>query len=205
MTNSLADPQSVVDSRHDDWRTLYEKYSVDIWRYVANIIGSDADAGGDAVQETFMTAARAFDQFDPGRGTARAWLIGIAHREVAKHWRRAARHRADSNGPTVEEILTTDQVTSRLEHAETAEVVCRVLSELPADSAALLTGKYCEEFTVLELVEQLGGTVEGVRSKLARARRDFKKKYERASGGAVPWGSLQQLGEHDESVSREVK
>lgn len=196
MTHSLADPKPVVDSPHDDWRTLYEKYSVDVWRYVANIIGSDADAVGDAVQETFMAAARAFDQFDPARGTALGWLIGIAHREVAKHWRRVARNRVNPSGPPVEETLTADQVASR---SETVEIVCRVLAELPADSAALLTGKYCEELTVAELVEQFGGTVESVRSKLARARRDFKAKYERASGGAVPWGSLQQLGEHDES------
>jgi RNA polymerase sigma-70 factor, ECF subfamily len=205
VTHSLAEPEPVVDSRHDDWRTLYEKYSVDVWRYVANIIGSDADAVGDAVQETFMAAARAFDQFDPARGTARAWLIGIAHREVAKHWRRVARNRVDSSGPPVEETSTADSVTLRLEQEETVELVCCVLSELPADSAALLTGKYCEECTVAELVEQFGGTVESVRSKLARARREFKTKYERASGGVVPWGSLQNLSEHDESASRQVK
>ena len=197
MTHSLADSKSVAGASCDDWRTLFEEYSVDVWRYVANIIGSDADAVGDAVQETFMAAARCFDQFDPARGTTRSWRFGIAHHEVAKHWRRAARHRIDSSGPPVEEASTAGEAATRLEQLETVELVCRVLSELSSDSAALLTGKYCEEFTVVELVEQFGGTVEGVRSKLARARREFKQKYERASGGDVPWGSLQQLGEHD--------
>lgn len=197
MTHSLVDSKSVAETRCDDWRTLFEEYSVDVWRYVANIIGSDGEAVGDAVQETFMSAARAFDQFDPARGTARSWLIGIAHREVAKHWRRVARHRINSSGPPVEEASASDDANAWLEQAETVELVCRVLSELPADSAAILTGKYCEEFTVAELVQQYGGTVEGVRSKLARARRDFKTKYETASGGDVPWGSLQQLGDHD--------
>ena len=103
MTHLPSEQESVADSRDDDWATLYDQYSVGVWRYVARIIGSDSDAVGDAVQETFLAAARAFHQFDPARGTAWAWLSGIAHRQVALHWRRVGRDRIDQAGVPVEE------------------------------------------------------------------------------------------------------
>ena len=193
MTQIPSQQESVANSRDDEWANLYDKYSVGVWRYVARIIGSDSDAVGDAVQETFLAAARAFDQFDPDRGTAWAWLSGIAHRQVALHWRRVGRGRIERAGVPVEEASADDEAISRLIQIETVEVVRRVLAELPPESAAILKGKYCDDYSVAELVEQLGSTTEGIRSRLARARRDFKSRYERASGNATPQKPLKEL------------
>jgi RNA polymerase sigma-70 factor (ECF subfamily) len=164
-----------------------------VWLYVARIIGADADAVADAVQETFLAAARNFEQFDPKRGSKWAWLTGIAHRQAALHWRRVGRDRIDQAGPSVAEASTEDSTSSPLEQAETANIVRRVLAELASDSAAVLTGKYCDGYSVTELVEQFGGTTEGVRSKLARARRDFKHRYEKASGDVTSREPLNEL------------
>ena len=193
MTHITSEPESVANSRDDDWATLYDQYSVRVWRYVARIIGSDSDAVGDAVQETFLAAARAFHQFDPARGTAWAWLSRIAHRQVALHWRRVGRDRIDRASVPVEEASADGEAISRLVQIETVEVVRRVLAELPPESAAVLKGKYCDSLSVAELVEQFGGTAEGMRSKLARARRKFKSRYERASGSAPPRKPLKEL------------
>ena len=66
-------------------------YSVDVWRYVARLLGPDAAAVGDVVQETFLEAARSARNFDPSRGTLWSWLVGIAHHRVSAHWRQANR------------------------------------------------------------------------------------------------------------------
>lgn len=192
MTHEPSEQKSVTDLRGDDWAALYDEYSVGVWRYVARIIGSDSDAVGDAVQETFLAAARAFHQFDPQRGTPWAWLMGIAHRQVALHWRRVGRDRVDRAGVPVEEAAVDDEVSARLDQIETVEVVRRVLAEMPAESAAMLQRKYCDAQSVAELVERFGGTTEGVRSKLARARRDFKKRYEKA-GEATTRAPLKEI------------
>ncbi|MDA0586512.1 MAG: sigma-70 family RNA polymerase sigma factor [Planctomycetota bacterium] len=172
---------------------MYDQYSVRVWRYVARINGADADAVADAVQETFLAAVRNFDQFDPQRGSPWAWLTGIAHRQAALHWRRVGRDRCEQAGPSVEEAFTEDTTTSPLELAETVNIVRRVLAELPPDSAALLAGKYCDGCSIAELVEQFGGTTEGVRSKLARARRDFQHRYRNASGDVTSREPLNEL------------
>jgi len=193
VTHDPTVPESVAVSRHDEWAALYDQYSVGVWRYVARIIGSDSGAVGDAVQETFLAAARAFNQFDPSRGTAWVWLAGIAHRQAALHWRRVGRDRIAPAGVPVEEASADGEATSRLEQIETVEIVRRVLAELPPESAAILKGKYCDEFSVAELVERFGGTTEGVRSKLARARRDFKSRYEKTGCSETPLKPLKEL------------
>lgn len=179
MTNGPAEQDSA--SCRVAWATLYDRYSVGVWRYVARIVGSDSDAVADAVQETFLAAARNFHQFDSTRGTEWSWLAGIAHRQAALHWRRVGREQL--NPVPIEEILSEEATTDLLERAETVEAVRRVLAELPAESATILTGKYCDGLAVSELVEQLGGTTESVRSKLARARREFKKHIELSTAG----------------------
>lgn len=178
VTSATAETEPVTDSVRDQWTALYDRYNADVWRYVANLIGSDANAVGDAVQETFLAAARGFHQFDPERGTHWAWLTGIAHRQVALHWRRATRNRVDPTAEPAEESSGDGDAVSRLMKLETVETVRQVLAELPAESAALLTAKYCDGLSVAAIVERFGGTTEGVRSKLARSRREFRKRYE---------------------------
>ena len=164
------------------WGALCETYSERLWKYVARLLGSNRDAVADAVQETFLAAARSASKFDPERGTVWAWLTGIAHNQVALHWRKTATRRIDPAEPYFDDspgggaspeanLLTDDSV----------EQVRQILSGLPADYASFLVAKYNDELSADEMVERFGGTVEGVRSRLARARREFKRRYEVAT------------------------
>lgn len=168
--------------RPEAWSALCEVYSEPLWRYVARRLGSNQDAVADAVQETFLAAASAAGNFDPERGTTWSWLTGIAHNQVALHWRKLAAQRADPAEPhfddspggaaSPEDGLLTDDLVERVRH---------ILSELPADYASCLIAKYNEDLSIERMVARFGGTVESVRSKLARARREFKKRYEAAT------------------------
>ena len=67
MRDPLADPRPLI-------RRVYA--------YVAYRVGDDADAE-DITSETFERALRYRDSFDPRRGDAAAWLVGIARRCIA--------------------------------------------------------------------------------------------------------------------------
>src|SRR5579875_2697314 len=54
----------------------------------------DPQQVADLTSETFLQAIRDFGRFDPRRGTARAWLFGIARHRFARHCEQAARGRA---------------------------------------------------------------------------------------------------------------
>ncbi|MDA1229652.1 MAG: sigma-70 family RNA polymerase sigma factor, partial [Planctomycetota bacterium] len=69
------------------WTTLYDTYSVRIWRYVAKLVGPNVAAVADIVQETMLAAAQSAQSFDDAKGTLWQWLAGIAHNRVSKYWR----------------------------------------------------------------------------------------------------------------------
>jgi RNA polymerase sigma-70 factor, ECF subfamily len=142
----------------------------------------------DVVQETFIEAARSAASFDQSRGALSSWLVGIAHHRVAAHWRQAARtarlqklveQRADEIRHWLDAAAPVGQPSERQELAEFAELVRATLAELPADYAALLTAKYVDDRELVALAADTGSSVDAVKSKLARARRDFRAKFER--------------------------
>jgi RNA polymerase sigma-70 factor (ECF subfamily) len=168
----------------DAWSALYDGYSADIWRYVARLVGPETAAVADIVQETFLAAARSARQFDPQRGTLWAWLSGIAHHQSALYWRQINKvqrlkelveARADELRRWLETSASADEPWARL---ELADAVRGVLADLPADYSALLTAKYLDERTLDELSRESGGTVDAIKSKLARARREFRARME---------------------------
>jgi RNA polymerase sigma-70 factor (ECF subfamily) len=172
----------------ESWARLYDAYSVDVWRYVARLLGSNAAAVADVVQETFIEAARSASGFDASRGSLWAWLVGIAHHRVAAHWRAAARGarlqklielRADEVRHWLDAAEPAGEPWEQQERVEFAELVRATLAELPADYAALLTAKYLDDRDLAELATQTASSIDAVKSKLARARREFRAKFER--------------------------
>jgi len=191
----LDEPEKLVvaaglrEGRREAWARLYDAYSLDVWRFVARLMGPDAAAVADAVQETFLEAARSAARFDPARGTLWTWLTGIAHHRAAAHWRKSERianlrKLVESRAAEIRHLLNAAEsnVDSPLElwhHNELAELVRSALADLPADYAALLTAKYLDDCSLAELSAQTGSSIEAVKSKLARARREFRTKFER--------------------------
>lgn len=166
------------------WATLFDAYATPVWRFAARLIGSNATAVDDVVQETFLAAARAARQFDPEQGTLWAWLTGIAQRQAALYWRQTARaarikELAASGCARIQDwLIDTVEPDAPWEQRETADLVRSVLAELSSDYAALLTAKYLDERSTPELLELFGGSAEALKSKLARARKEFRSKFE---------------------------
>lgn len=178
---------------HNAWTALYDQYSTPIWQYVARLVSPHSFATADIVQDVFMNAVDSIDQFQASRGRLWSWLTGIAHHRVQDHWRKVAvrlRHGArlqaeavrDSRGPD-----TNPTLTDIFHNRELIEVVRFVLAELPTEYAGLLNAKYVDDQSLEELAQVFGGTVDSVKSKLARARREFRAKFEELTGETNPW------------------
>ena len=164
------------------WGALCEEYGERLWRYVARLVGSKHDVVADAVQETFLAAARSASKFDPERGTIWSWLTGIAHKQVALYWRKVSTRRIDPAEPHFDDSPGGGaSPEARLLTDDSVEQVREILADLPADYASYLVAKYNDGLSIEEMVGRFGGTVESVRSRLARARREFKKRYEAAT------------------------
>ncbi|QDT33420.1 RNA polymerase sigma factor [Thalassoglobus polymorphus] len=172
------------------WGQLYDEYSENLWKYVSRIIGNDAEAVAEVVQESFLAAARGARTFDETKGSLWAWLTGIAHRQSFAWFRKRTRSQKISRADVQRRIQSGQQGQDKttapvqiLEDQEQAETVRAALSELSAEYSFLLTAKYMDRLTVDEIQNHLGGTSDSIRSKLRRARAEFRTVFERLNDG----------------------
>ncbi len=179
------------EGESEAWRTLYDAYAKRVWHAVARRMGPDSADVADVVQETFLAAARSAGTYDATRGSLWLWLSGVARRQVALHYRKQRRHHRMEQGSHRRATDTTrvarwlegqdDIPTEALAAAELAEQVRNTLGRLPADYETLLTAKYLDEIPVDQLAGARRCSATAVRSKLARARRAFRRAFRRTS------------------------
>ncbi len=179
------------DGSRDAWSTLYRGYSADVWRYVARLVGPSSAEVADVVQETFLAAARSAHNFDAAKGTPWSWLMGIAHRQTVLAHRRTLRatrivQLAEAGAIDFRTIWDNDASVEELwNRRELADIVRWVMGELTAEYAGLLAGKYLDDHSLETLSHQWGGSVEATKSKLARARREFRELFERVTRSSL--------------------
>ena len=171
------------------WLRLYEAYAEDIWRNFSRLTGNDSATVGDLVQETFLAAARSARHFKPDRGTLWVWLWTIARRQVALYYRKqkpqivlsqAQQWYTGLDGEKSDWIdAKADMPPDILESQELDLLVRLALSELPGDYQTLLLSKYVDNRSAGQIAGQVGCSETAVRSKLARARKAFRKAFDR--------------------------
>jgi RNA polymerase sigma-70 factor (ECF subfamily) len=183
--NQIAGGLRKADS--DAWSALYEVYFDDVWRWVARLIGSESADIGDIVQETFLSAARSAASYDPARGSLWLWLTGIARNHVSAYYRARQRDRRIRPGGDLEADATarlTEWFGNRhsdppdaLDSAEATTLVRSAVAQLPVDYQRLLIARYCDEASNKQIAQSSGCSLEAIRSKIARARRAFRRVF----------------------------
>lgn len=171
------------------WLQLYDAYAEAIWRNVCRLVGSDSEVVADIVQETLMTAARSARHFRPHRGSLWVWLWTIARRQVALYYRKQKRNAvlnqaqewwAGLNGEKSGWIdAGANMPPDILQSQELAVLVRLALSELLPDYQALLLAKYVDNQPAGQIAEQMNCSETAVRSKLARAKKAFRKAFKK--------------------------
>jgi RNA polymerase sigma-70 factor (ECF subfamily) len=119
-----------------------------VHRYLLFLTGNRAVAE-DLTGETFEKAFRFWRRFDPRRGTARAWLCGIARTTALDHFRSEERRRRREERyardvPEAEEPAfgpgALEVALEQLSPAEREIVALRVLLELDGPTTARVLG-----------------------------------------------------------------
>ena len=119
-----------------------------VHRYLLFLTGNRTVAE-DLTGETFEKAFRVWRRFDPRRGTARAWLCGIARTTALDHFRSEERRRRREERyahdlPETEDIAfgpgPLEAALGLLSAAEREVVALRVLLELDGPTTARVLG-----------------------------------------------------------------
>ncbi len=164
---------------------LYDAYARRVWENVSRLVG-DASAIPDIVQDTFLAAAQSARDYDPQRGSLWVWLWGIARRQMALHFRKQSRslglerlrcwwHSLDTAKRMM--LANLEAPVNLLASHELGEMVRFCLTKLDAEYQLLLMAKYLDEHSVDHIAQQLACSPVAVRSKLARARKAFRREF----------------------------
>jgi RNA polymerase sigma-70 factor (ECF subfamily) len=124
----------------------------------------DAALAEDAVQDGFLSAWRSAAGFDPGRGSARAWLLTLVHHRAVDLVRaRRALVVHEAPGPPPERAEIADPA------ALDALSLRAALRRLPEEFRAPLALAYWGGLTQQECAERLQAPLGTVKSRTARA------------------------------------
>ena len=117
-----------------------ERHLDDVFGYLLYLT-RDRSLADDLSGSTFEKALRSWPRFDPGRGSARTWLLGIA-RTTALDWFRAeSRRRRREEADFVEGLSPELQgALAELSAGEREVIVLRVVIELDGEQTARVLG-----------------------------------------------------------------
>jgi RNA polymerase sigma-70 factor (ECF subfamily) len=142
----------------------------------------DRDAAEDVVQETFLRIWRRADRYDPGRNSARAWLLRLVRNLAIDRLRSAgARTRAEEAGARADVVLavapeTPEDVASRSERGRTVRAA---LAALPPDQRRMIEIAYFEGLSHGEIAAReatpLGTVKTRIRDGVLKLRAHFER------------------------------
>lgn len=151
----------------DRARQLYFEHGPAIENWAHRRFG-DREAAEEVVQEVVLAAWRKHAQFDPSRGSERAWMFGIARHVAATRYRRNRRHLASV--PTAEppdpgrDDIDIERLVDR-------SLIADSIRCLSSEHQAVLIAAYFDRLSTREISEQLEIPEGTVKSRLYYALR----------------------------------
>jgi len=154
----------------DALRQLHDEHAAALLTYATRLCGGDRQRAEDVVQETLLRAWRHPEAFEPGRGSARAWLFTVAHNvAVDEHRARASRPPEVSDA-----ALALVPVDDEIDRALQSWVIAQALASLTPPHRAVLVETYYRGHSVTEAAKILGVPEGTVKSRAFYALRALK-------------------------------
>ncbi|MEX2206321.1 MAG: sigma-70 family RNA polymerase sigma factor [Myxococcota bacterium] len=140
-------------------------------------IAGDASAAQDAVQEAFLRVWLRARSFDPARGSAAAWLLGIVRNAVLDQLRSGGAHERALRRAAEAALAScaSERTEPHLEFAESRSALRDALARLPDSQRRMLEIAYFQDLSHAQIALREGvplGTVKTrIRDGLIRLRR----------------------------------
>lgn len=179
--NQLADQDLVAEVLRKDRKATAEfvaRCADHVYAYVRRRLIPRADLVDDLVQEVFLAAWENLDKFR-GDSPLRSWLLGIARHKVEDHYRKRLRELQfrDEGEDSSEEPASSFYLEETLAKRQAGERTREVLKMLPETYTLILLWRYWEKRSLRDIAVQIGRTEKSVERLLARARQQFKKRW----------------------------
>jgi RNA polymerase sigma-70 factor (ECF subfamily) len=158
---------------------LIRRYESRLLSYIRRISGSSVEDAEDILQEAFMDAYKHIANFDPSLKFS-SWIYRIVHNRTISAYRKKKKEMGDFSIDNEDDgfarILSAKDDTSRLaDQSLTADVVRKIMKELPERDRTVLILAYMEEKTYDEISDILRAPPGTVATWIRRAKQKFQK------------------------------
>jgi RNA polymerase sigma factor (sigma-70 family) len=172
--DEMTDEELLACGSAEGFGLLYERRVALVRGYLRHRIGPHPDVALDLVAETFARALEHRGQFDPARGSAVGWLLGIAHHL----WRDAVRRGrvADESRRRLglERIAVDDEQLDLIER-ESQSALQRALAELPLGQREAIEQRIIAEEPYGAIAERIGCSEQVLRKRVSRGLATLKR------------------------------
>lgn len=153
-----------------DFERLYRSSRDDVYAYAAGLLRDQA-AAEEVTAAAFERAYRKRSRFDPERGSARAWLFGIARNAALDELRRRGRQAELSADP----VDTASATGPGQSHHELRLLLDGALSRLEAGERELVSLKFFAGLSNGEIGRVVGISASNVGTRLNRTMDKLRK------------------------------
>jgi RNA polymerase sigma factor (sigma-70 family) len=174
----LSDDHSIVDPSR--FELLVGTHGQVLHAYLARRAPAAAD---DLLAEVWLVAFQARNRFDPGQGSVRGWLFGVARNVLYAHRRREAARAPTASDP---EDDVWGAVDARLDAAALAPAMRAALDDLTAAERELLLLIAWDQLTPTEAAQVVGIPAATARTRLHRARERMRSHPAMTTEGSKP-------------------
>jgi RNA polymerase sigma-70 factor, ECF subfamily len=170
-------PRSLSGGAIADFEQIYRDNVGVVTAYFARRC-SEPQEVADLTSETILRAAGSFGTYDPRRGTARAWLFGIAAHVYARHCEKTARGREATirlAGHRTLEPNEIEELTAKIDAQQEGRRLLDRCARLSENERAAIEMVDLAELTPKEAAAVLGVPRGVLRMRLSRARARLRK------------------------------
>jgi RNA polymerase sigma-70 factor, ECF subfamily len=148
----------------DSFESLYERTFPRVYAYVASLL-RDRSAAEDVTAQAYERAFRKRRSYRPSRGTAEAWLFGIARNAALDELRRRKRRARLETDPEDDSRRPADDLAEQSLRRETVRAALASLTGSERDLVAL---KFAGGLSNAEIARVLGTTESNVGTRVHR-------------------------------------
>ena len=165
------------------FETLYDRHALPVWRFVQRSV-QDAALADELVQDVWFSVVRQASRYEP-RAKFRTWLFTMAHHRVVDHWRSHKPHTSldaqTEDGAMLADMLAAESgfgPERQLDSREQAQALLDALAALPSEQREAFLLQAEGGFSLNEIAQTTGVTLETAKSRLRYARAKLRETLE---------------------------
>ena len=143
---------------------VYDHFAAVVYGLVRRVVRDPAQSE-EVTQEVLLEVWRTASRFDPSEGSARSWLMTLAHRRAVDRVR-SEQKAAERELRVASSVVAYDEVTEAVEARLDRERVRRCLGSLTELQRESVTLAYYGGYTYREVAELLGVAVGTVKTRM---------------------------------------